>query len=160
MPSVGFLPTVEVRTHLADKPSRATKGAQVSVVEMEPEVKKQPQENVSVDASPVISNKPVAVSKPNLEVKPIDVKPVSDDVAVKENSDTKRPSDFLVIFDSRTHQDYVIPINNNSIKAVDIGKIQPPSENTNREQQYRGGLKVFDRGFVNTACVESAITLM
>lgn len=72
-------------------------------------------------------------------------------------SSYEKPAEYLTVLDSRTGRDYTIPITNNSVKAVDLGSITPP---TNSCPSTDAGLKVFDRGFVNTACVESSITFM
>ncbi|KAF4509370.1 hypothetical protein G6O67_003548 [Ophiocordyceps sinensis] len=72
-------------------------------------------------------------------------------------SSYEKPAEYLTVLDSRTGRDYTIPITNNSVKAVDLGSITPP---TNSCPSTDAGLKVFDRGFVNTACVESSITFI
>lgn len=69
-------------------------------------------------------------------------------------------SDYLSVVDSRTGRDYTIPITNNSVKAFDFGRITPHDAKLGPADQVDSGLKIFDRGFVNTACVESSITLM
>ncbi|KAJ2994467.1 hypothetical protein NUW58_g1550 [Xylaria curta] len=70
------------------------------------------------------------------------------------------PSEYLEVIDSRTQAKYILPIVNNSVKAADLGSIKALDETLNHSQQSAPGLKVFDRGFTNTACVESAITFI
>lgn len=67
------------------------------------------------------------------------------------------PTEYLKVFDSRTQRDYKIHISNNAVRATDFSSIKLPSGSLAQNGQ---GLRVFDRGFMNTACVESSITLM
>jgi hypothetical protein len=66
----------------------------------------------------------------------------------------------LDIVDSRTGRKYVIPIENNSINAVDFHRITAASLGADHVDQFEAGLKVLDHGFMNTACMKSSITLM
>ncbi|KAI0452104.1 citrate synthase [Xylaria acuta] len=81
-------------------------------------------------------------------------------VASDKGVRSERPSEYLEIVDSRTQAKYILPITNNSVKAANLGDIKLPTETLNDPQQNAPGLKVFDRGFTNTACVESSITLI
>lgn len=69
-------------------------------------------------------------------------------------------SEFLKVYDSRTEKEYKIPIHNNSVKATDFNQVKLPTDGLDKRTQVKPGLRVFDRGFLNTACVESSITLM
>ncbi|KAI8627686.1 citrate synthase [Xylariaceae sp. FL1651] len=80
--------------------------------------------------------------------------------SIANDSNLERPSEYLEVLDSRTKAKYIVPITNNSVKAVDIGRVKPPTGSLNKQQQTGAGLKVFDRGFQNTACVESSITFI
>ncbi|KAI0528514.1 citrate synthase [Xylaria digitata] len=71
-----------------------------------------------------------------------------------------RPSEYLEIVDSRTQAKYILPTINNSIKAADLGNIKLLSHTPDHPLLNTRGLKVFDRGFTNTACVESSITFI
>lgn len=68
-----------------------------------------------------------------------------------------------MVLDSRTAKSYQIPIKDNFIKATDVGKITVPNadqKNEDASAQSASLLKVLDRGFENTACMESSITVM
>jgi citrate synthase len=71
-------------------------------------------------------------------------------------------SDCLLVLDSRTGQSYQIPIKDNYINASDVSKIAIPDvlKTEDAEVQVNRPLRLLDRGFENTACGESSITLM
>ncbi|KAI1080949.1 citrate synthase [Whalleya microplaca] len=69
-------------------------------------------------------------------------------------------AEYLTVIDSRTQQKYTIDITNNSVKATDFSQITPFPPTTNPENQTTSGLRIFDKGFLNTACVESSITFI
>lgn len=68
------------------------------------------------------------------------------------------PDEYLDIVDSRTGKEYRIPIHNNSIAAVDFSRITASKDSGNPSTLGDSELRVFDRGYKNTACVESSIT--
>lgn len=63
-------------------------------------------------------------------------------------------NDNLTIIDNRTRREYIIPINNGSIPAIEFSKIRPSIEN---KGDIAEGLRVFDSGYQNTAVVRSKI---
>lgn len=69
-------------------------------------------------------------------------------------------SGYLDVVDSRTGRKYVIPIEHNSVQAVDFRRITAAGLGADYVDQFESGLKVLDQGFMNTACVKSSITLM
>src|SRR5260370_18735311 len=60
------------------------------------------------------------------------------------------PQDTLTITDNRTGQGYTIPIENGTIRAMDLRKIKTGPEDF--------GLMTYDPAFMNTASCRSAIT--
>ena len=60
------------------------------------------------------------------------------------------PQDSLTITDNRTGQSYAIPIENGTIRAMDLRKIKTEAEDF--------GLMTYDPAFMNTASCKSAIT--
>ncbi len=66
--------------------------------------------------------------------------------------DTNRMGDALSIRDNRTGRDYQVPIQAETVKAVDLRKI--------RVQPDDFGLMTYDPGFMNTACCRSSITFI
>ncbi|KAG0646409.1 Citrate synthase [Hyphodiscus hymeniophilus] len=71
---------------------------------------------------------------------------------------TVEKSPHLTVLDSRTQKTYVLPITNNTVNAIDFRSIVPPSGKSNPADTSEAGLTVLDRGFLNTACIESSIT--
>ncbi|KXG51976.1 Citrate synthase-like, core [Penicillium griseofulvum] len=67
-------------------------------------------------------------------------------------------SGTLFIHDSRTYVNYEIPINQNSVRAIDLQRIRAPSLNSNHADQLAHGLRVYDPGLQNTAVTQSAIS--
>ncbi|KAI0835377.1 citrate synthase [Hypoxylon sp. FL0890] len=65
--------------------------------------------------------------------------------------------EYLTVIDSRTKRSYRIPIVNNSVNAIDFRQITLGDARTAAEGQNEPGLRIFDRGFVNTACIETSI---
>lgn len=66
--------------------------------------------------------------------------------------------DSLSIVDNRTGRSYNIPISQNSIQATDFHHIKSPRNADNPVEQNSAGIRIFDSGFQNTACMESEIT--
>jgi citrate synthase len=60
------------------------------------------------------------------------------------------PQDTLTITDNRTGQNYILPIENGTIRAMDLRKIKAGPEDF--------GLMTYDPAFMNTASCKSAIT--
>ena len=65
----------------------------------------------------------------------------------------------LTVIDSRTNRRYHIPIANNAVKAVDIGRIFIGDE-FDYSERVSNGLKVLDPGFSNTAVMTSNVTFV
>jgi citrate synthase len=66
----------------------------------------------------------------------------------------------LTVTDNRTNRQYTIPIVRNYVKATDFRRITAAGMGADPADQVESGLKVLDRGYLNTACMESAITFM
>jgi len=62
------------------------------------------------------------------------------------------PSETLTIVDNRTGKSYEIPIENGTVRAIDLRKIRTDSEDF--------GLMAYDPGFMNTAACKSRITFI
>src|SRR5216684_2193122 len=60
------------------------------------------------------------------------------------------PQDTLTITDNRTGQTYTLPVENGTIRAMDLRKIKTDPEDF--------GLMTYDPAFMNTASCKSAIT--
>ena len=60
------------------------------------------------------------------------------------------PDQVLSITDSRTGQQYELPIGDGTIRAMDLRQI--------KENEEDFGLMTYDPGFTNTACCRSKIT--
>lgn len=65
----------------------------------------------------------------------------------------------LTVIDSRTSRRYQIPIANNAIQAVDIGRIFIGDE-FDYSERVNNALKVLDPGFSNTAVMTSSVTFV
>ncbi|KAF8339559.1 peroxysomal citrate synthase [Cantharellus anzutake] len=71
----------------------------------------------------------------------------------------KQPSDSLTVIDERTGKTYSIPIKNNAIPATAFKQVKAPRKAGEREEnETERGLKVHDKGFLNTAVITSKIT--
>ena len=66
----------------------------------------------------------------------------------------------LTVTDNRTGRQYTIPIHRNTVKATDFRRITAAGLGADPAQQLESGLKIFDRGYLNTACMESKITFI
>ena len=62
------------------------------------------------------------------------------------------PSETLTILDNRTGKSYEIPIENGTVRAIDLRQIRTDSEDF--------GLMAYDPGFMNTAACKSRITFI
>ena len=82
----------------------------------------------------------------------------------KQEHDVMKPDmECLLVLDSRTAKSFKIPIQDNFIQATDIGKITISDADNDKEDasvQTARPLRVLDRGFENTACMVSSITVM
>ncbi|EJD06612.1 uncharacterized protein FOMMEDRAFT_76742 [Fomitiporia mediterranea MF3/22] len=69
------------------------------------------------------------------------------------------PEDSLTVRDNRTGKVYDIPISNNTIPATAFKQIAAPRRPNEREEnETERGLRVADKGFLNTAVITSEIT--
>ncbi|KAH7101887.1 peroxysomal citrate synthase [Auriculariales sp. MPI-PUGE-AT-0066] len=65
----------------------------------------------------------------------------------------------LTVTDNRTGKTYNVPIENNTVQAIAFKKIVAPRKAGEREEnETERGLRISDRGFLNTAVIESRIT--
>ncbi|KAF2088726.1 citrate synthase [Saccharata proteae CBS 121410] len=69
-------------------------------------------------------------------------------------------SGSLTVTDNRTKRSYEIPIQHNAIKATDFRRITAAGRGADPVDQVESGLRVIDKGYLNTACMESSITLI
>ena len=69
-------------------------------------------------------------------------------------------SGSLTVIDSRTKRAYTIPIVHNAIQATEFRRITSAGRGADPVDQVENGLRVIDKGYLNTACMESSITLM
>jgi citrate synthase len=76
---------------------------------------------------------------------PVDASPVADN-----SRRASMPQDTLTITDNRTGQSYTVPVENGTIRAMDLRKIKTGPEDF--------GLMTYDPAFMNTASCRSAIT--
>ena len=66
----------------------------------------------------------------------------------------------LLISDSRTGKSYKIPVQDNFIQATDVSKVTISDADNDDKDQAARPLQILDRGFENTACMMSSITVM
>ncbi|EGN98898.1 hypothetical protein SERLA73DRAFT_53721 [Serpula lacrymans var. lacrymans S7.3] len=72
---------------------------------------------------------------------------------------SKNSANSLTVVDNRTGKKYTIPITRNSIPATAFKAVSAPKSSTDRdEDETDKGLRVADKGFLNTAVIESHIT--
>lgn len=71
---------------------------------------------------------------------------------------TPYTQESLSVTDNRTGLSYTIPITRNSIRATDFHHIKSPHNTDSPVDQNDAGIRVFDPGFQNTACMQSQIT--
>ncbi|KAG8924828.1 hypothetical protein FRC00_004671 [Tulasnella sp. 408] len=80
---------------------------------------------------------------------------------VKAQTGLEGPRDDLTVIDNRTvtHRRRVCRIKDNTVAAIDFKKIKAPSKAGERkENETERGLRVADKGFLNTAVITSEIT--
>ncbi|CAE6530574.1 unnamed protein product [Rhizoctonia solani] len=69
------------------------------------------------------------------------------------------PTESLTVRDERTGKTYSIPIKDNTISATSFKEIKAPARPGEREEnETERGLRVSDKGFLNTAVIQSEIT--
>ncbi|KAL5526755.1 hypothetical protein ACEPAF_8480 [Sanghuangporus sanghuang] len=69
------------------------------------------------------------------------------------------PEDSLTVRDNRTGKVYIVPIANNTVPATSFKQIAAPRKQGEREEnETERGLRVADKGFLNTAVITSEIT--
>jgi len=74
-------------------------------------------------------------------------------------TEKKAPADRLTVTDERTGKTYTIPIVNNAIAATAFKQMKAPKKAGEREEnETERGLRVHDKGFLNTAVISSKIT--
>ncbi|KAI3614889.1 peroxysomal citrate synthase [Moniliophthora roreri] len=72
---------------------------------------------------------------------------------------TSKSSNSLTVRDNRTGKTYEIPIEDNTVAATNFKAISAPRSNGEREEnETEKGLRVSDKGFLNTAVMRSEIT--
>ncbi|KAK2602793.1 hypothetical protein N8I77_009299 [Diaporthe amygdali] len=76
----------------------------------------------------------------------------------RQQTEQHSKKDYLSVTDNRTGRSYRIPIAQNSILATDFHDIKSPPNAKNPVEQNDAGIRVFDPGFQNTACMASEIT--
>ncbi|KAB2572699.1 citrate synthase [Lasiodiplodia theobromae] len=69
-------------------------------------------------------------------------------------------SGSLTVTDNRTNRSYNIDIKHNAIKATDFRQITAAGVAADPVDQVESGLRIIDKGYLNTACMESSITLI
>ncbi|KAG9123241.1 hypothetical protein FRC07_015192, partial [Ceratobasidium sp. 392] len=72
---------------------------------------------------------------------------------------THTPTESLTVRDERTGKTYSIPITDNTISATAFKTMKAPKRPGERdENETERGLRVSDKGFLNTAVIQSEIT--
>ena len=79
--------------------------------------------------------------------------------SLRQSQSKESSSGQLTVIDSRTSRRYQIPIANNAVQAVDIGRIFIGDE-FNYSERVNNALKVLDPGFSNTAVMTSSVTFV
>ncbi|KIM73263.1 hypothetical protein PILCRDRAFT_829277 [Piloderma croceum F 1598] len=74
-------------------------------------------------------------------------------------ADSRADKNALSIVDKRTGKTYTVPITDNSIPATAFKNVAAPKAVGERdENETNRGLRIFDKGFLNTAVIQSQIT--
>ncbi|MDI1487607.1 MAG: hypothetical protein OHK93_006877 [Ramalina farinacea] len=79
--------------------------------------------------------------------------------SLRQSQSKESSSGQLTVIDSRTSRRYQIPIANNAVQAVDIGRIFIGDE-FDYSERVNNALKVLDPGFSNTAVMTSSVTFV
>lgn len=66
----------------------------------------------------------------------------------------------LTITDNRTKRTYHLPIVHNAVRALDFRQITAAQPGADFVDHVDSGLRIIDKGYLNTACMESSITLI
>ncbi|KAJ6032639.1 citrate synthase [Penicillium herquei] len=66
----------------------------------------------------------------------------------------------LTITDNRTKRSYRIPVVRNAVRAIDFRQITAAQQGASVVDKVDNGLRIVDKGYLNTACMESSITLI
>ena len=69
-----------------------------------------------------------------------------------------RANNTLRVIDNRTGNEYILPIERNSISAIKFKQMKAPRDADAPCDQTEYGIRVYDPGFGNTAVSESKIT--
>ncbi|GKT48641.1 citrate synthase [Colletotrichum spaethianum] len=77
-----------------------------------------------------------------------------------DQHDVGSMSNTLTVLDNRTRRRYKIPIRHNAVNALEFQKITTARFGGESVGDFESGLRVFDPGYLNTACVESSITFI
>lgn len=78
--------------------------------------------------------------------------------SASEKTEERVEKNSLSVVDNRTGHSYNIPISQNSILATEFHQFKSPRNAENPAEQNSQGIRVYDPGFQNTACMESEIT--
>ncbi len=77
---------------------------------------------------------------------------------VKSSFGLSKASTSLNVQDSRNGRSYLLPIDRNAVRAVDLKQIVAPSDSSMSSDLHAEGLRVIDEGFCNTAPVRTRIS--
>ncbi|GFF26254.1 citrate synthase [Aspergillus lentulus] len=66
----------------------------------------------------------------------------------------------LTVTDNRTKRTYHLPIAHNAVRALDFRQITAAQPGADFVDYVDSGLRIIDKGYLNTACMESSITLI
>ena len=78
--------------------------------------------------------------------------------AVTNGTAKRGRTNTLQIIDNRTGNEYILPINKNSIDAMEFKRMKASRDVDNPCDQTEYGIRIFDPGYGNTAVSESSIT--
>ena len=70
------------------------------------------------------------------------------------------PSGYLNITDSRTGNNYDIPIRHNAVEATQFKQIRARADSNAKTDKVEGGLRLLDPGYQNTAVASSEVTFV
>jgi citrate synthase len=78
-----------------------------------------------------------------------------------QQSESAKPTNSLTVRDNRTGKVYDVPIADNSVSATAFKAMKAPFAPGEREENETDkGLRVADKGFLNTAVIRSEITFI